>query len=118
MNYKIRFPSGYQVSDPLNDNIDLNIFFPNGDVYFGTLVAAGNIPFLMEKNKEIYFWMTDMLIVKDLSRHTMRKAIGQVIEGEFFDKVFSKIGVIGVDVYTEYSSYDEIEDMAGTLYPQ
>jgi hypothetical protein len=33
MRFKIIFPTGYQVADIFNDNIDINVVLENGDVF-------------------------------------------------------------------------------------
>ena len=66
MKYKIRFPAGYQPRDIYNDNMDMNIFLPDGSIYFGTAFTVLNIDNLMEKENESWFWSTDMFIVRDV----------------------------------------------------
>lgn len=63
-NYKITFPIGYKDTDIENDNIDINIVFDTGEVYFGTLVTLENMRFFFNKG-ELYFWMINMFVIKD-----------------------------------------------------
>jgi hypothetical protein len=113
MQFKIRFPSGYVVNDIQNYNIDVNVFFSSGEVFFGTLFTLPNIKDLLANGKESYFWSTDMLIVKDLSKTTIRDAISQTIVDEYFESIFCKIGIIGGKNFDKYYSYEDVDDMAG-----
>lgn len=110
MDYKIVFPTGYNDVNQLNDNIDINIILSNGDVYWGTLFTIRNIQFLLQKEAGSCFWATNMLIVKDLRKETLREAIAETLEDKYFEKVFSKIG----DIKKQYPglTFDEISDMA------
>ncbi len=99
MKFKVRFPVPYQVIDVDNDNLDVNIILENDEVYFGTLFTLTNIDKLMEKNREIYFWSTDMLIVKELSNQGIHAALQAVLNEGYFNSVFSKIGLVK-DIYS------------------
>ncbi len=94
MLFKIMFPASYQVSDIYNDNLDLNIVLENGEVYFGTLFTLQNIKHLMESNYDIYFWSTDMLILKDLSYESIFIVVEKLLNDGILKQVFSKIGTI------------------------
>lgn len=70
------FPGGYNTTP---GNLDLNII--TGDkVYFATCFTLENIKELMLKDHEHHFWSADMLIVRDLSIETIRKAISEIVE--------------------------------------
>ncbi len=84
MKFKVRFPAPYQVANVHDDNFDVNIVLENDEVYFGTLFTLTNIDKLMEKNREIYFWSTDMLIVKELSYQGIHAALQAVLNGGLF----------------------------------
>jgi hypothetical protein len=101
--FKVIFPTGYQVRNKYNDNIDLNIVLENREVFFSTFFTISNIEELMKNDKEIYFWASDFVIVKDLEKETMREAIKKIIEEEHTEMAFSKIGKI--------ENFDEIIDM-------
>lgn len=107
--FKIRFPSGYQVNDIFNDNLDLNVIFPDNSVFFGTSFTVYNIQHLMEKGPNNYFWAVDMFIVKDLEKMTIKKAIQDAINDEYFDLIFSRIGSLST-VYGNSVNYDAIID--------
>ncbi|MDF2849700.1 MAG: hypothetical protein K0S31_385 [Sphingobacterium multivorum] len=105
MKFKVLFPAPYQVVDVYDDNLDINIILENDEVYFGTLFTLTNINKLMEKNREIYFWSTDMLIVKELSYQGIHAALQAVLNECYFNSVFSKIGVVE-DIYSDFEWKD------------
>ncbi len=113
MTFKIIFPAGYIVKDIANDNIDINVILSDGTVYFGTLFTLANIQYLLSETTQVYFWSTNMLIVKDLSKSTIRYSISQVLQDEYFDVIFCKIGIIGEKHHAQYSSFDDVKDMTG-----
>jgi hypothetical protein len=112
MKYKIIFPTGYQniKANVLDSNIDVNIVFDTGDVYFGILATTVNVQHIMQNNNESYFWVEDLFIVKGLDKETIRKAINKVIELDIFYKIFTKIGVLG-DEYFNGISFEYLPDM-------
>ena len=109
MKFKVRFPVPYQVIDVYDDNLDVNIILENDEVYFGTLFTLTNIDKLMEKNCEIYFWSTDMLIVKELSYKGIYAALQTVLNDGSFNSVFSKIGMVK-DIYShlEWKDFSDV----------
>ncbi|PQL93777.1 hypothetical protein [Apibacter adventoris] len=106
--FKIIFPSFYQVKDVFNDNIDVNIVYENEEVFFVTFFTLLNVKELMLKNKEIYFWATDMVIVKDLDKETIRNVVSKMTEEGSVEQILSKIGTIE-SLYLE--PFDMLKDM-------
>jgi len=94
MKYKVVFPTGYNIDNNQNDNIDINIVLENNNVYFATLFTLKNVIHLMEKESMSYFSADSMVIVKNLNEETINKVVEQVIEKEELDSTFSKIGTI------------------------
>lgn len=90
MDFKILTFSSFSDVNIINDNIDINVVFSNGDVYFATLITVQNIKQLM--GDESFFWIDTMFIVNCLSKESIKKAISETIENNYFDKIFSKIG--------------------------
>lgn len=107
--FKITFPTGYQIEDVHNDNIDINIAVESGDVYYGTLFTLSNVKCLMIKNKESFFWATDMLIVESLELNVIREIILNCFEQGVFYNVFCKIGDIQ-SVYGDNVLFEELTD--------
>ncbi|REC49725.1 hypothetical protein [Chryseobacterium pennipullorum] len=83
--FKIVFPSGYSVNDYYNDNIDLNIILPSGSVFFSTFFTIINVKNLIDKDDAVYFWSTDMLIVKDLKKETIKNVVFNMIKDEYLE---------------------------------
>lgn len=103
--FKIISPGGYSVSDVLNENIDINVILEDEVVYFATCFTPLNIEtLLLKEEKEVYFWATDMLIVKDLKKSTIREAVSQIIEDDLTEKILCRIGTIK----TVYPSWPEL----------
>jgi len=116
--YKISFPTGYlnaygkkhNISD-YNEILDIHIVFERGDIYFATLVTAEQIrDYFNERIKESYYWMVDMLVIKDLEKETIRETIRDIVEKGYYDRVFCKIGVVG-DENNDFYSYEELIEM-------
>lgn len=107
--FKIKFPSGYQVNDIFNDNIDLHIVLPDNRVFFGTAFTILNIQNLMKKGQSCYFWSTDMILLTDLKIFTIVKAIEETINEGFFELIFSEIGFLDI-LYSKNTNYDDLID--------
>jgi hypothetical protein len=107
MEFKIVFPDGYTITNINNDNIDVNVVLPNGEVYFGTLFTKDNIKYLMDKEGEHYSWATDMLVVKDLSIEKIYKALEELINADYLSQALTKIGDIET-VYQRSKTYDSL----------
>jgi hypothetical protein len=106
-NFKVTYPTGYQIKDPSNDNIDVNIILSNNSVYFGTLFTIINIEKIMKETNDVSFWATDMLIVKDLKKETINNSIKKIIENGYVEIIFSKIGLVET-VYSNKKSFEDI----------
>ncbi|HCO67618.1 MAG TPA: hypothetical protein DIT04_07685 [Dysgonomonas sp.] len=107
-NHKITFPLGYLDTNIFNDNVDVNIVFETGEVYFGTLITMKNIESFINRG-DIYFWCTNMFIVKDLKKETIRAAILKSLFDKNFKDIFTKIGDIA-HIF-EGLSYNDLIDM-------
>tara|TARA_B110000037_G_C16955896_1_gene438851 strand:- start:182 stop:562 length:381 start_codon:yes stop_codon:yes gene_type:complete len=111
--FKILFPTGYSVSNILdNGNIDANIFLENGNVYSVTFITPNNIIDLMNLNEsgqqEDFFWMTDMVIVRNLSLTCIKDALQYLIESKSLDRFFQKIDTRSnwIPTKKEYELFD------------
>lgn len=113
MSFKIVFPTGYQINDKINDNIDINVILSNGDVYFATLFTLSNIQYLMGKDRHNFFWADSMLIVESLDKNSIREAISEMISEGYFNNALSKIGNID-SIYGRSNTYSELIDMSRT----
>ncbi|MEH3114032.1 hypothetical protein [Pedobacter terrae] len=82
--FKIKFPSGYEIADFFNDNIDLHVILPDNRIFFATAFTIINVQYLIEKEQDVYFWLTDMFIVKDLKKITIKRSVEKIIADGFF----------------------------------
>jgi hypothetical protein len=108
--FKVKFPTGYQVQDELNDNLDFHLILDCGKVFFGTFFTLNNIRYLMGKNNDVYFWATDMVIVMDLRKDTLRESLNNMIDDANVGRVLSEIGTIQ-SIYNEVGTFDKLMDM-------
>lgn len=120
MNYKIIFPTGYINAETniLNNNIDINIIFDTGDIYFGVLITAINIQNIMKRSNESYFFIDDLFIIRDLRKETIENSINTVIEQDIFTEIFTKIGILGENFYNgvSFESLPNMNYRAEDLY--
>ncbi len=108
--FKVLFPTGYAgIKNIHNDSEDINVIFKTGEVYYGHIITAENIRYLMLDNKAIYFWRQDMFIIEDLKKDTIKNAIKKAIEEDCFQRIFCKLGNIS-EIYNA-SNYQQIIDM-------
>ncbi len=95
--YRLTIYSGIASLDPDNDNVDVQVTFPNGDDFSATFFTLQNIDTLMQhytKTGECaagsYFWASNMIIVQKLTEQTICEAIDDLLAEEEFTSVFSK----------------------------
>lgn len=93
--YKITVHAGLEGLDPLKDNVDVEVVFDDGSRHMATFFTLENIQKLMEEYEQsgecmkgFYFWATDMIIVRRLSRENISKVVGDLIGKGEFDKAF------------------------------
>ena len=83
--------------DPDNDNVDVQVTFPNGESFSAVFFTLQNIATLMKHNKKtgecangLYFWTSDMMIVQELTEETICETIDNLLAEKEFESVFSK----------------------------
>lgn len=95
MNFTVNYPTGYNVKDIYNDNIDINIILEDGRIFFATFFTVNNIIYLMDNEtnsfRRDHFWATDMVIVRDLSVATIEQTINYILNTCDICEVFSLI---------------------------
>ena len=95
--YKLTIYRGIAPLEPDNDNVDVQVTFPNGESFSVVFFTLRNIDTLMKRYKKtgecaggLYFWASDMIIVERLTEKTICETIDNLLaEGEF-GYVFSK----------------------------
>ncbi|MGE8556616.1 MAG: hypothetical protein ACN6OB_22065 [Chryseobacterium jejuense] len=105
--FKVVFPSGYNVNDYYNDNIDLNIILPCGTVFFSTFFTIINVKNFIDKDDAVYFWSTDMLIVKDLKKETIKNVVFNMIKDEYLESACTEIGKIQ-EIFSDIRDFSDI----------
>lgn len=96
--YSFKMLSGNEDINPNNDNIDVEVSFTNGDRYSASFFTLSNIESLLIRYQEtkeccagLYFWASDIIIVKILTEDVIKSSITDLIEsGEFYSS-FSKL---------------------------
>lgn len=106
--FKLKFPSGYNIDDVSNENIDINVYMPNGDIFFATLFTLNNIAGLMQKDRSVCFWSDSMIIVQDLEKATIKASITAMIEDGYLHHAFSNIGNMS-GANAVYKSYESLK---------
>ena len=96
-NYQLTIYNGTAPLNPENDNVDVQVTFPNGESFSAVFFTPQNIDTLMKRYKKtgecakgLYFWASDMLIVQELTEHTICETIDNLLAEEEFASAFSK----------------------------
>ena len=94
--FELRILGGIGRLDPLDDNVDVEISFPDDERRFSaTFFTRRNIDSLIEKNKTtgecasgLYFWGSNLIIVSSLSRETIEATVQDLLTTGEFDRAF------------------------------
>ena len=96
-NYKLTIYRGIAPLNSDNDNVDVQVTFPNGERFSAVFFTLRNIEALMRRYKKtgecadgLYFWASDMMIVESLNEKTICKTIDHLLAEDEFGYVFSK----------------------------
>ena len=96
-NYKLTIYRGIAPLNSDNDNVDVQVTFPNGERFSAVFFTLRNIEALMRRYKKtgecadgLYFWASDMMIVESLTEKTICKTIDHLLAEDEFGYVFSK----------------------------
>jgi len=81
-----------------NDNVDVEVHFPNGKRYVATFFTLTNLQCLFDKNKMtgeckngLYFNCPDMIIVEQLTQDIIHETVQDLLEEGEFEHAFLKI---------------------------
>ena len=95
--YKLTIYSGISPLNPDNDNVDVQVTFPNGESFSAVFFTLRNIEALMQEYRKtgecaagMYFWTSDMIIVEKLTEKTICETVDSLLVEEVFASVFSK----------------------------
>ena len=96
LRYRVRVVG--EISDPLDDNVDVEVSFDDGKKYVLTFFTINNVHTIMSRHALSgesmggnYFWCCDMIIVRRLDDVTIRGAIEDMLNRDCFFKAFSAI---------------------------
>ncbi len=95
--YKLTIYRGIAPFDSNNNNVDVEVTFPNGDSFSAVFFTLQNIETLMKRYEKtgecadgLYFWTSDMVIVQKLSEKNICATIDRLLAEDEFESVFSK----------------------------
>jgi len=81
-----------------NDNVDVEITLVDGRKFAATFFTLNNIDSLFNKNKVtgecndgLYFWASDMLLVKKINKVIINKVISDLIENDELESALTEI---------------------------
>lgn len=107
--YKVIFISPFSLVNKEDDNCDVNIVLETGEIYFGLLMTVKNVTTLVSKRDyDGYIDMVDTIVIANMEKTTIKKAIDRIINEGRLDEVFTKIGTLKTDDF-DYS-FEEIND--------
>jgi hypothetical protein len=94
--FNVRFVPADANPHPLDENIDVEVTFDNGNRYVATFFTLENIRMLIQKYKRtgechngLYFWASDMIILERLTPENVQKAVVDLLEHDEFEAAFS-----------------------------
>lgn len=94
---------GRQEWDAFDDNIDVEVKFPDGRRYTATFFTLKNIESLFKKNRETgeclsgtYLWAVEMIIVEKLERTTLTSTVKALLHDGEFESAFTRASEVGV----------------------
>lgn len=88
--YQLLIFTGADPLDPQDDNVDVEVVFPNGERYVATFFTLKNLETIMDRyaesgecNNGKHLWAADMVIVRELTTETIRETVAcLVLDGE------------------------------------
>ena len=89
---------GAQVWDSEDDNLDVEVTFSDGRRFGATFFTLENIETLFRKNRKtgecaagLYFWASDMILVRELSMITIERTVADLIATGEFETAFVEL---------------------------
>lgn len=81
--------------NPDDDNVDVFVYFADGRKFVATFFTLANIESMMRKDRVtgecaggLYFWASDMIVVRRLDRETIERTVADLIKSGEFEKAF------------------------------
>ncbi|HJY78729.1 MAG TPA: hypothetical protein VKE95_18960 [Burkholderiales bacterium] len=89
---------GSRVWSAEDDNVDVEVLFPDGRRFGATFFTLKNLEKLFEKNKKtgecadgLYLWAANMVLVRDLSMGAIERAVDDLIENNELEQAFAEL---------------------------
>ncbi|MDH0864174.1 hypothetical protein [Mitsuaria sp. GD03876] len=86
MKFHLRTPSGQEIVDAVDDNVDILIDVEDGRLFSATFFTINNLSTLMRRYRASgecaagkYVWAKDMIVVESITRATLEVAIDELI---------------------------------------
>ena len=96
--YVIEILQGCEPLDPVTDNVDVEVRFPDGRRYSATYFTLENIALLMERYRAtgeckdgLYLWCVDMVVIRRLTREQIASVVEDLIATGEFESAFSRL---------------------------
>ena len=87
MNFQLRTPSGSEIRDADDDNVDVLIDLEDGRLFSATFFTIKNLLTLMKAYRDTgecaggaYVWAKDMIVVESISKEAIRQVVADLIE--------------------------------------
>jgi hypothetical protein len=100
--YELTIFAGADGLDPFDDNVDVEVALADGSRWSATFFTVANVEKLFEKNRGtgecrhgLYFWASDMILVRKLDRETITETIDGLLEGGEFTRAFGRLDDLG-----------------------
>lgn len=76
-----------EVEDPEKDVIDVIVELSDGASYAFTVHTPQIIAELMDKEKDDFFYCSDLLVVRKINEDNIRKAVEDMIDNDCLDRI-------------------------------
>lgn len=97
-NYRLTLIEAFNGTDNHDDNVDVEVTFSDGSRFVATFFTLANIASLLKQYEQsgeclngTYFWASDMVIVRELTREAISQTIDDLIQSGEFESAFSAV---------------------------
>lgn len=94
--YQLLIFTGADPLDSQDDNVDVEVVFPNGERYVATFFTLKNLETIMNRHAQSgecnygkYLWAADMVIVRELTTEAIRETVAYMILERELESAFS-----------------------------
>ena len=98
--YDVAILVGNAPPDPLDDNVDVEVRFKDGNLYTATFFTLKNLESLFKKykltgecNHGTYFYSINMIIVERIEPNLIAESIKDLIRNNEFEHAFASHGI-------------------------